>query len=389
MKVLNVIPIVSSRIGGPALNLVQSAIALRDVGVDSTIFATDLGLALSARSRERVGPGDLPPGADSVDLRLFPARMPYRLAYAPALGRQLRQEVARYDAVHIHSLFLYPQFTAFRSAQAAAVPYIVAPCGALDPHLRTRNRLAKRVTDALWQRRMLNGAAVLHYKTADEAMLVEDLAFSAPREVIPNGIHWDEFQDLPPRALFRDAYLGGTDEPVILFLGRLSHKKGLDVLLDAFQRLRRTLPATLVIAGPDDEMLAPAIQRRATALGVGERVHLVGMLDRETRRAALSAADAWVLPSRTENFGTAVVEALAAGVPTVISTAVNLAPDLQAAEAALVVPVEAGPVADALTHVLADRETAERLSRKGRAFARCFDWAAVAPQLRALYEGAA
>jgi glycosyltransferase involved in cell wall biosynthesis len=389
VKVLNVIPIVSSRIGGPALNLVQSAIALRDVGVDSTIFATDLNLALSAGSSERVGPCDLPPGADSVDLRLFPARMPYRLAYAPALGRQLRHEVARYDAVHIHSLFLYPQFAAFQSARTAAVPYIVAPCGALDPNLRTRNRFAKRVTDVVWQRRMLNGAAVLHYKTAEEAMLVEDLAFSPPREVIPNGIHWEEFQDLPPGALFRDAYLGGTDEPVILFLGRLSHKKGLEVLLDAFERLNRTLPAMLVIAGPDDETLAPAIRRQAVALGVGERVHLTGMLDGETRRAALGAANAWVLPSRTENFGTAVVEALAAGVPTVISTAVNLAPDLQAAEAALVVPVDAGRVADALTRVLADRETAEGLSRRGKELARRFDWAAVAPQLRALYEGAA
>jgi glycosyltransferase involved in cell wall biosynthesis len=389
VKVLNVIPIVSSRIGGPALNLVQSAIALRDVGVDSTIFATDLSLALSARSRMRVGPGDLPPGADSVDLRLFPARMPYRLAYAPALGRQLRREVTRYDAVHIHSLFLYPQFAAYRSARAAAVPYIVAPCGALDPELRARNRLAKSVTDVLWQRQMLNGAAVLHYKTEEEAMLVADLAFSPPRRVIPNGIHWDEFQSLPPRALFRDAYLGGADEPVILFLGRLSHKKGLDILLDAFQRLRRTLPATLVIAGPDDETLAPAILRQAAALGVGERVQLTGMLDRETRRAALSAADVWVLPSRTENFGTAVVEALAAGVPAVISTAVNLAPDLQAAEAALVVPVEAGPVADALIRVLTEPETAKRLSEKGRELARRFDWSVVAPQLRALYEGAA
>ena len=95
-------------------------------------------------------------------MRLFAAQAPRRLAFAPAMYRALQDEARRYDVVHIHSLFLFPQFAAYRAAIAADVPYVVSPRGALDPYLRQRGRFVKAAADRLWQRSMLERAAALH-----------------------------------------------------------------------------------------------------------------------------------------------------------------------------------------------------------------------------------
>ncbi|MEX0750235.1 MAG: glycosyltransferase, partial [Dehalococcoidia bacterium] len=161
MRVLHVVPSLSMRIGGPAISVVEYALALRACGVESTIFATDMGEAVSSTTRRRVMPADLPDGADQLDVRLFRARWPYRLAFSPALGRAFDAAVPQYDAVHIHMLFTYPQFAAYRAARRHGVPYVVSPHGALDPHLRARSRAAKALTDRAWQRDMLENAAAL------------------------------------------------------------------------------------------------------------------------------------------------------------------------------------------------------------------------------------
>src|SRR5207302_198290 len=99
-----------------------------------------------------------------------------------------------------------------------------------------------------------------------------------------------------------------------------------DTLIEAFARVRRRLgDVRLVVAGPDDEGLTPSLREKTVALGVAGDVEFVGLLNASGRLAALTNADVWVLPSKTENFGTSVIEAMAAGVPVVISPAVNLA----------------------------------------------------------------
>lgn len=187
MKVLHALPTLSPRLGGPAMVVVNAARALRPLGWESTIVATDLAHPASWSGRERVTLADIPNGA-GLDARLYPARWPYRLAYSPALARALRELVHEYDVVHIHMLFQYPQFAAYEAARRAGVPYVVAPRGALDPHLRRRSRLVKAVTGLLWQRRMLDAAAALHFTTGEEARLVSDLRLrSVPCRVLFSG----------------------------------------------------------------------------------------------------------------------------------------------------------------------------------------------------------
>lgn len=390
MRVLHVIPNLAARTGGPPVAVIESACALERIGVASTIIATDMAEAASARSHRRTTIADLPDGAERLDVRLFPARWPRRLAFSPALYRALAVEASRCDVVHIHSLFLFPQFAAYRAARAARVPYIVSPRGSLDPHLRRRGRAVKALGDALWQRAMLAGASTLHMTSDEEARLLADVAPSVPRAIVPNGIRCADFEDLPPASAFRDRHLGGARGPLVMYLGRVSHKKGLDVLIRAFARARREVPdARLAIVGPDDEGLTPSLLGLAAREDVASAVTFTGMLRGRDKLAALAAADVWTLPSRSENFGIAVAEALAAGRAVVVSPGVNIAAEIASAGAGVVVDLDAQKFAGAIAGMLLDDERRADLGRAAREFARRYDWTAVAPQLAEMYERAA
>jgi glycosyltransferase involved in cell wall biosynthesis len=387
MKILHVVPSLSLRIGGPAVSVVGSAHALRDLGVESTVLTTDMAEAVSSKRRRRVMPADLPPGADSLDVRILPARAPYRLAFSPGLQREVDRIAPRYDVVHIHMLFMHPQFAAYRAARRHGVPYIVSPCGALDPHLRSRSRVVKAVTDRVWQRDMLDGAAALHFKSEAEAALVADMRLGPPHVVVPNGVEWSIYQRLPPPGEFLRKWSGGSKGPIVLSLGRLSHKKGLDVLIRAFAMVARQHEgARLVLAGPDDEDLAPSLRALATAEGVGASVVFSGMLAGVDKLAALAAADVWALPSHTENFGVAVVEAMAAGLPVVISPQVNIAHDVALAGAGVVCERTPRAFATEISALLCDSARRHALADRARSFARRYEWSAVAPQMVAMYE---
>ena len=387
MRVLHVIPSLASRTGGPAASVVESSLALQRCGVDVTIFATDMAEAASAAAHGRATMADLPAGARDLDVRPFAARSPYRLAFSPEMYRALREEAHAYDVVHIHSLFLFPQFAAYRAALSSGVPYVVSPRGALDPHLRKRARLVKAATEQLWQRSMLEHAAALHVTSDDEARLTSDIAPRVQRYVVSNGVRCDDYRQLPSGQAFRERYMGGSDDPIVLYLGRISHKKGLDILIRAFALARRDAPAIrLAIVGPDDEGLTPALITQACRAGVGDHVVFTGMLRGDDKLDALAAADVWALPSHSENFGVAVVEALAAGRATVISPAINIASEIAAAGAGVVASLDAGAFAAELVLLLRDPARREALGARAREFARRYDWSLVGPQLAAMYD---
>jgi glycosyltransferase involved in cell wall biosynthesis len=390
VRVLQVIPSIAARTGGTAESVVQSSLALQELGLETTIFTTDLGRAVSAREHERVSAEALPSGADGLDVRMFPTRTPHHFAFSPDLYRALGTSVPGYDVVHIHSLFLFPQLAAYRQARRHGLPYVVTPHGILDPYHRRHGRLRKRVTDVLWQHRLLERAAALHLTSEEEARLVADVAPRVKRLVASIGIPWHRFQQLPDARPFRERHLGGHEGPVVLHVGRVSHKKAPDVLVRSFAVASRSVPdARLVFVGPDDEDFTPRLLALAEQEGVGDKVTFTGMLPGdEGKLGALAAADVWALPSNAENFGIAVAEALAAGLPVVISPSVNIAPEIERAGAAVVAERDPGAFGAALAALLADERRRAELGERAREFAKRYDWRAVAPRLASLYEEA-
>jgi glycosyltransferase involved in cell wall biosynthesis len=389
MRVVHVVPSLAARTGGTATSLVELSLGLAACGVESAIFATDLAEPPQARRHSRVAPGDLPAGADVADVCLFPAVAPRRLAHSPALRRALRSELRRCDVVHIHSLFLFPQFAAFTEARRLGRPYVVAPHGCFDPFLRRRGRARKWVNDRVWQRAMLAGASALQFGAEEEARLAADVVPPVRRVVVPNGIDWDAFGRLPDGAVFRERRLAGHAGPVVMHLGRIAEKKGVDVLIRAFARGRLAdLDARLAVVGPDDDGLVPGLRALAERECVAERVDFVGLVRGGERLEALAAADVWALASRSDACSAAVIEALAAGRPTVLTPRINLAPEAARAAAAVVSPLDPDALGAELRALLEDDARRRELGESARAFAQRFDRRRVARRMIGVYEEA-
>jgi glycosyltransferase involved in cell wall biosynthesis len=355
------------------------------------ILSTDLALASTGwvRRQQRVQREQLHPALARSDLTVFPARFPRRLAFAPQLGRAARQAMTDCDVAHVHNLWQYPQYAGFRAAVKSEVPYIVSLHGALSPYLREHGRSRKRLSMLLWQREMLERAAMIHVTTNVEMDQTADVAPEVPRMIVPCGLYVDDFHRLPPREHFRRSHLGGYDGPVILFLSRLAYTKGVDILVRAFALARSELDCRLVIAGPDDQGLTASLQRMATQLGVGGDVHFTGPVYGDERLAALASADVWALSSHTDSFGIAIVEALAAGRAVVVSRAINLAAEIGRAGAGVVTDVDAQKFGEGLLEVLTNDDRRAELQGRARSFAARYDWSLVAPRLVEMYRIAA
>jgi glycosyltransferase involved in cell wall biosynthesis len=389
VRVLHVLNGVSAQIGGPAVTALEATRWLPDAGVEAAVYAPDLLLGPKEKAGRSVTPEDLPVSADGLDVRVFPTRGPQQFVFSAALARALRRDIDRFDVVHTYDLWRFPQFAASRQARRHGIPYVAAPCGALDPWLRSHSPHAKAVAMRLWQREMLDSAALIHYKTPDEQERASDLGIKAPAAVVPNGIDWQSFQELPDGELFRAQHLAGHDGPLVLNIGRIEPRKRLDVLVAAFAQLCSEFPdARLALIGPGEGGTVAQLRALADRLGVGSAVVFPGRLRGPDKLEALAAADVWCLPSHFENFGLAVVEALAAGVATVIAPEVQIAPRVREARAAVIAEAAPNDLAAALASLLSDSAERRQLGERGREFARRYDWSVVARDLAAMYERA-
>jgi glycosyltransferase involved in cell wall biosynthesis len=385
LRVISVVPSMARNTGGPAVTLVRGTLEMSGA-VDRTIYATDAAQPASSKPFRRLAPSDLPERADEVALRVFRTTPPRQLGFSPALARALYRDVRHADLVTIHSLNLFPQLAAYAAARQAGKPFIVTPHGALDPWLRRNSPRAKAVNGYLWQDRMLRSADALHFTTAEEARLAAISMTHGREYVIPNGVDVERFSQPGDGHAFRDQALGGHGGTVVLFLGRVARKKGIDLLIRAFGPIARRLDAVLAVVGPDDEGLVAELARLAADVGVAERVRFVGPLYGRAQLDALAGADVWALTSYTENFGNAVVEAMAARRAVLVSTAVNLAPDVERSGAGVVTGLDAEEISLHLSNLLEDASLRAALGSRAAAFAAGYDWRSVAPRLTAMFE---
>jgi glycosyltransferase involved in cell wall biosynthesis len=368
VKLLHVVPtyLPAWRHGGPILAVHGLCKALAARGHEVTVFTTNV---------HGEGTLDVPLGRpvamDGVEVRYFPVRSPRRLYWAPGLAAAAREEIARFDAVHLHSVFLWPTTASARAAERAGVPYVLSPRGMLVPELiRSRGRWRKLAWMALAERRTIERAAALHATSALEAADAARMGFPLPPvAVVPNGID--------PEPWNGDLAAGS---PFLLFLGRLSWKKGLDRLIPALAAVPGTL---LVIAGNDEEGIQPGLERLAWDSGVADRVRFLGPVHGADKAALLHRMAALVLPSRSENFGNVILEAWAAGRPVAVTPEVGLAATVREVEAGIVAERDLGA---ALQDLLSDPARLDVMGRRGaEAVRERFSWAVVAREMEAVY----
>jgi len=344
--------------------------ALAERGHDVTLFAC--------------GPAEIDP-ASLYQTRTFSmqfAPMAVSLGFTAAL-----RQAERFDLVHVHQLYRFPQAVAAAYCRRHRMPYCVQPHGALEPMLyhKRERRTAKRLYERLVEDRNLRHAAGLIYTAEGERDAVEFLHLKAPAFIVPNGLHLSEFSSDKVGKGFR-ARFGLEGRELIVWLGRLHPVKGLDLLCRAFAAVAAERPnAVLALVGPDTVNYKQGLQGLIGELGLSEKVIFTGMLQGPEKLAALNEADLFVLPSHTENFGLAAAEALAMGCPVVVSHGVKIAPEIVAAKAGLAVAQDAGELSRAVIELLSDSTLRRTMGTAAKALARRFDWSAVVGRLEDAY----
>lgn len=290
------------------------------------------------------------------------------------------------DLVHCHELRTVENLRVAPVVKALGVPLVVSPHGTLPTS--TGRPTFKRAWDRLLGGQLLPRCDAVIALTRDEAADARALwaarGIDIPIHIVPNGVHLDEFAALPPKDVARARWgLGGG--PVVLFLGRLHARKGLQLLLPAFAGALQHVPdARLLIAGPDEGMLT-ALQAQARGLALGERVVFTGLLTGPDRLAALAAADLFALPAEGEGFSMAVLEALACGLPALLTPGCHF-PEAAEAGAGVVVPRQVEPLREALIALLSDADRRAAMSQRARALVEArYTWPQIVAQMEAAY----
>ncbi len=259
---------------------------------------------------------------------LGPGRTSY--AYVPRLVPWLKANAERFDAVIVNGLWQYPSFAVWRALRGTPTPYFVYTHGMLDPWFKRTyplKHLKKRLYWPWGEYRVLRDAKAVLFTCAEEKLLARQSfsRYSATEVVVSFGTSAPAGDPDRQREAFLSMHPELRGKRLLLFLGRIHAKKGCDLLIEAFGLAARMDPALrLVMAGPDQSGWRAALERRASGLGVGERISWPGMLTGDAKWGAFYASEAFVLPSHQENFGIAVAEALACGLPVLISDKVNI-----------------------------------------------------------------
>lgn len=372
MNVLHVIPSVAAADGGPSRAMVEIERALAARGLQCTTVTTNAGLA-------EVLPLGRPVATAFAMRWYFPATTGFYKA-SLGLARWLARNIGHFDVLHAHALFSFAPVIAAQLARRAGVPCVLRPLGVLNAYgMQERRPWLKKLSLALIERRLVESAGAVHFTSQAEQSEAEALGLRCRSVVIPLGI---ELPNTPKRANKR----GGPF--VLLFLGRIDPKKNIESLLRALARLPETV--RLQVAGNGAPDYVRRLQALAAELGLGARVEWLGYVEGARKAAVLQQARAFVLPSHSENFGISVVEALACGLPCIVSQQVAIAPAIAQARAGVVTGPDPAGIAKGIHALLAERAGYQAMSAAARALAqRSFSSAAMGERLEALYRGLA
>jgi len=375
MRVLHVIPSVSLEDGGPARAIRVIERALREAGACVTVLTTDFdgpGGRLGVRAQDAVGKD-----AERVTVKRW--TNVYKIA--PGAVPWLWRNVRCFQVVHVHALFSFVSVVAGAIAFARGVPFVIRPLGTLAHYGVTRRRpLLKRLSIALVEGPLLRRAGFVHCTSRSELAEAQSLGIPFRGGVIPLGV------EKPPIKVAESRTAPGGEQR-ILFLSRIDPKKNVEGLLRAFALVSGRCPAAvLLIAGSGPTEYVAKLKSQAEELAIAGRVHWLGYVDGDRKDALLASANLFVLPSFSENFGIAVVEAMLAGIPCVVSHGVGIAEESLAAGGSIVVAPEPEAIAGAIIDLLWDSDRRRKMGQEARVWSeREFSTETMAARLLDLY----
>jgi glycosyltransferase involved in cell wall biosynthesis len=382
MKILHVVPAIGSVYGGPSISVLSLANALGQIGIEVDIITTNVN-----GQQILDVPLDTWLQGEYCRIRHFPCWYLKDYKISTAMAGWLARHVQDYDVVNTHAIFSYSEFLAYRACQRHQVPYIIHPHGMLEDWALNYKSWKKTPYYHLIEKPALEKASAIRVLAQSEVNSLQRLNLGTRLDLIPNGIWQSDFRQMPDRREFDQAFPETAGKTLILFLGRIDPKKGLDLLAKAFGQVRQHFPnAHLVVAGPDNIGFRPEAESYFAETGCLEAVTFTGILTGSLKYAAFAAATMYVAPSYSEGFSMSVLEGMASGLPCVITTGCNF-PEAAAANAAHVVAIDAKAIADAMIYCLRDPEAAQAMGQRARQLVlEQYSWEMIAHQMHTLYQ---
>ena len=289
-----------------------------------------------------------PVQVDQVTVFYEPVSGSRYLGFSMRLFSRVRQQMAWADVVLVHFHYQFANWAGAWLARKHGKPYVLFAHGCLQRSgIKHKRSLLKQLVLATVEKENFSKALFVAFTCRDE----QDVSFFSERgHVIPNGFDDSSYQDHVPVGLFRSKFPKLIGKDFFLFLGRLDiAHKGLDLLIEAFAQVACEIPnLNLVLAGPDERGERAKLDGMIRAVGLTDRIIFTGLVDGELKQAALNEADAFVLPSRFEGASIAMLEALHAGLPVLITDQIGMHPEIASEGCGIVVPVESGQLAEGL-----------------------------------------
>jgi len=302
----------------------------------------------------------------------------------PGMVGEVRKHLQDFDIVHLHCSRSFQNIVIHHYARKYGVPYLLQAHGAL-PRIMTKQGL-KKLYDILWGYRLLEDTSRVIAVADIEAEQYRSMGVSKDKiEIVPNGIDWAEFDNLPRRGGFRKKWSIDDSQRIVLYLGRIHKIKGLDLLVKAFAEIDQEINnIKLAIIGPDDGYL-PTLRKLIRELGIEEQVLLTGPLYGRDKLNAYVDADIYVLPSFYEIFGVTVLEACACGTPVIVTDRCSIA-NIIDSQAGLVVPYDKKSLGKAILALLNNDNIRRDFGNKGRLLVReKFQWDKIMKQMERVY----
>jgi glycosyltransferase involved in cell wall biosynthesis len=374
--------------GGPAIKVRSIARVLAGLGNKVTVLTADLGFGPREIEAAKVvgDPDGWRTDLDGVEVVYFKTRCHYRnLTINPGILRFCRRHLKEFDIVHIYGLYDTLGPAVGRYCRRLGIPYFLEPLGmtrSID-----RGFLLKRI----WKRLGKNYLAHASKWISTSCLERHDLsAEGVPSEKVLlryNGIDLNDFKKLPPVGAFRKSVGIANNDPIILFLGRLIPRKGADLLIEALPQIGDE-NVKLVIVGPEGESGYQTFLRdTAKSLGVSHQVLFPGPLYEDMQKEAYVDATVFALPSRYENFGNTVAEAIACGTPAVVSDRCGIAPLIDQ-RAGLVTSYDSQAVARTLKELLNNPPLYQRLKGGCLQVAKEISWEGLVREMQESYKEA-
>ncbi|MCB9853621.1 MAG: glycosyltransferase [Phycisphaerales bacterium] len=378
MHILHITQSLDPAWGGIAAVLPVLARRLVDAGLRCTLLTL---------SGDRFGtPAELP----GLEVVAFPAIANSPLGRSSAFNHQIDEFVHDADVVHLHGLWAGQNWSAGNSARRQSKPIVITPHSHMMPWAWRRSAWKKRPVGWLFEHRNLRSAACLHALAAGEAAHMRKLGFNSNIRIIPNGLAPERFATLPTADSLEERFPELADKRWLLTLGRIAEQKG---IIPGLRGMLATLPDhpewQIVIAGPDPFELRPRLEAMAAEVRLRGRVTFTDMLHREDVRACLGRASILVQPSFSEGLSMSILEALAAGLPALVSEGCNI-PEVADVDAGRIVQPEPKSIERGLRELMAmsDVERTD-MGERGRQLVReRFAWDVVIPRYVEMYEAA-